>query len=963
MSDAASAIALDENKAYWMDGEAVVQLGDEVRVREWRNLPLQARSELLAILLARTSVTNPKANTKAYSGVYRVLKVDDIVVRDRNGGTESLTLRETLAKGFEGNALTSELPRLAGDVDVIGSGTTEAANIAHPGGTATVQEESRVVKIRWSDLNKDALEALQATRTTVYAETITVGTETKTGPWYMIGRSPGWEEDGTGYYEETWSLDEWHMESKGKTGNRKVVVNRYIQGVPKNRIKTALDAEITALGATYGAQGYTYDQKIYWRDMNADIITEVSQAVKGEIANFTSDASDSATVTEKSGESLYSADLSGYVLEAATQGHMLKLQKSLNADGTINAVKSDALAVKQEVSQYDSEVSYAKTEKTKQGKNLFDADVVGYEISQTQGKVIRREHVINPDGTYDDVVREAQALNQTASTDGTHSDQHLDADDRTEDTERYTAATTPIADVAFATQGTIVETQNKPNEDGTYETVQKTVVSKEQEILDVVTGEEKFKQVKTDYGKQIKDTNLAAHFPVAATAGEIQTRRISENPDGTFDVTRDRDIAQTVASAETSSEISLFETVTTDVDRNNTAGDTPPISQTAGTIVKVTNKTNEYDRVDVVVETRTATGITDTEKVKTISLFETNTEVTDRHQTTAVPEEITQTAGQVVTTRSQKDEFGLFTNTTATKDSTNITEARKETKATAFEVVSSVTDKSDAAAETPIASHTAGTISTVTAIKNEFGEYDNTLETRTATPDVTSEGNKVAAGDSVLTSSTVNNVASPAAAPAFTAGQIDVQRKRLNEFGRWEVETSSDVRSDQSIAAPTTVTAIGNSVNTPRMSSVVKIIDGQAADTDLKLGVGEYGRVSYRKDKYGRYVGEKEVTTYTETFTIPGWALTSTERTATHILRTTYKGKGYKRTLAYKIYEAQVGTASAAISHCTGGLVGTEAGSSGYTVLANGQYKATKITADEDNTTSWTADPGGDFPA
>jgi hypothetical protein len=146
------------------------------------------------------------------------------------------------------------------------------------------------------------------------------------------------------------------------------------------------------------------------------------------------------------------------------------------------------------------------------------------------------------------------------------------------------------------------------------------------------------------------------------------------------------------------------------------------------------------------------------------------------------------------------------------------------------------------------------------------------------------------------------------------------------------------------------------------MSSVVKIIDGQEVDTDLKLGAGEYGRVSYRKDKYGRYVGEKEVTTYNDTIVIPGWALTSTAYHVKHTIRTTNKGLGYKRDIGYTITVLQTGSAASAISHLEGGLVGTEAGSSDYHPIANGQYKATKITAYPTFTTAWSADTDGDFP-
>jgi hypothetical protein len=455
-------------------------------------------------------------------------------------------------------------------------------------------------------LNHDSLEAIRTERSEVTAETLTVGTEEKTGPWFLISRKPSWEEDGTGVYEETWSLDEWHMESKGKTGNTKVIVNRYVQNVPKDRIKTVLDAEIAACTG-YGTQGYTYEQKLYWRDTYADIITEVTQAVKIEIAAFTAELDDSKTVSEKSGENLYDADIAAYETTTAAQGHTIKTQKSRNSDGTINASKTDALAVKQEITIEDSLVSAGKTEQTKKGNNLFDVDLASYAIAQTAGKIIRREKVINQDGTYDVVITETVNANLTASTDGTHSDQHLDADNRTEDTEVHTAATAPLADVAFATQGTIVETENAPNEDGTFRTTAKTVVSKEQEILDVVVGEDKFKQSKADYGKQIKDTNLAAHFPVAATTGEIQTRRISENADGTFDVTRDRDIAKEVASSESMKRVDTLETELIVKGRNIEIEPTLPSDTQSEGVVSTLKKTiNDYNRWDSEATTETA---------------------------------------------------------------------------------------------------------------------------------------------------------------------------------------------------------------------------------------------------------------------------------------------------------------------------------------------------------------------
>ena len=87
MSDANVSVLLAEEKAFWMDSSHLGLLPDESIVREWRNLNIQTRTECIEFLKIRTTVTNPKAQTKAYSGVWRVLKIEDIVERNKQGGT------------------------------------------------------------------------------------------------------------------------------------------------------------------------------------------------------------------------------------------------------------------------------------------------------------------------------------------------------------------------------------------------------------------------------------------------------------------------------------------------------------------------------------------------------------------------------------------------------------------------------------------------------------------------------------------------------------------------------------------------------------------------------------------------------------------------------------------------------------------------------------------------------------
>jgi hypothetical protein len=189
-----------------------------------------------------------------------------------------------------------------------------------------------------------------------------------------------------------------------------------------------------------------------------------------------------------------------------------------------------------------------------------------------------------------------------------------------------------------------------------------------------------------------------------------------------------------------------------------------------------------------------------------------------------------------------------------------------------------------------------------------------------------------------------------------TAGTIRRVEQTPTEAGNMRTRDAVTTRNDQSIAT-------GNVVKTPRQTSAIAIFDG-ATSAPAALGSTEYGRVAYKQDKFGKFVGEREVTVYHEEFTIPGWTLNATTYNVAHPLRTTVDRVGYKREIGYTISVLQTNSASAAIAHCgsSGALVGTEAGSSHYEPLANGQYKAILITAWASGTTAWTADAGGDLP-
>jgi hypothetical protein len=118
--------------------------------------------------------------------------------------------------------------------------------------------------------------------------------------------------------------------------------------------------------------------------------------------------------------------------------------------------------------------------------------------------------------------------------------------------------------------------------------------------------------------------------------------------------------------------------------------------------------------------TRTAVAVSGAGAEKTLAANVSQTVDTDRHQTTAVAQESTQTAGQIKTTRADKDEFGRFTNIvqTRTRNDLSLTGALVEKTPT----VSSVGDIIDGAANAPAALD-EGAYGSVDYRKDEYGRY------------------------------------------------------------------------------------------------------------------------------------------------------------------------------------------------------------------------------------------------
>lgn len=404
MTEANILVALDESKAYWDDSEFAGLLPDGTIVREWRNLPVQSRIEILAELRSRRVEANPKAQTKAYAGTYRIQKIEDIVVHNKQGGTDSLTVRETLAFGL---ATTlddaTQVMRMPEDTDIPGAGTTWPESPAHTG-TSPVESPSRLVTLRWVNIDPNALEAINTAQVDVTASSLIVNGETKTGPWYNTKRHSGQLEDGSGFYEETWSLDATVFESVEAVGDMEITAHRFIQGVPKNLVSATLQSEIAALGANYRYAGFTYTQKVYWRGETADIMTTSTDTL-GKDVTRKSDVAAAYTIDEHTYKHAHTLpDADSIVGHTFGQGKTMSVDGDITNDGDFDYKHKVRTAIKQVVAlHYQNRDKFSDVQHTK-GSNLYDADLTGSFVdlpAQTVGAVATLNRRLNDDGTYE----------------------------------------------------------------------------------------------------------------------------------------------------------------------------------------------------------------------------------------------------------------------------------------------------------------------------------------------------------------------------------------------------------------------------------------------------------------------------------------------------------------------------------------------------------------------------------
>jgi hypothetical protein len=221
--------------------------------------------------------------------------------------------------------------------------------------------------------------------------------------------------------------------------------------------------------------------------------------------------------------------------------------------------------------------------------------------------------------------------------------------------------------------------------------------------------------------------------PGEQTPGIIATVQTDKNEFSLYDVRTKTATAAAVSDAVLAQTISKFETLDEDLDRNQAAAVAPPASQTAGSIVTRQNSKNEFALFDVKTQTRTAAAVSNAEQEKVINVFETQSRVQNRNQVNAESLPVSQTAGSIVEVVDRLNEFDRHDATITTRTAAIVSNAEQEKTITGDETVARVLNRNQVSGGTLPTSLTAGTIVEMLNRLNEFNRYDVNTTTRTAT--------------------------------------------------------------------------------------------------------------------------------------------------------------------------------------------------------------------------------------
>jgi len=266
-------------------------------------------------------------------------------------------------------------------------------------------------------------------------------------------------------------------------------------------------------------------------------------------------------------------------------------------------------------------------------------------------------------------------------------------------------------------------------------------VTIEKSVAQEVDGADKSSSATAfDSTASVTDRNVqnAVGMVTTQTAGSIESASYKRTESGVFDNTTEIKTAIAVTGATSTKTIEAFQTSTVVEDRNSTAALTQESEQTPGKIVTTSSKKNEFGIFDNTKEEKDANTIAVQEQSNHSGFLK-----TDLFQSIAVnksknsetrPDLPAFSAGTIIKQMSTENEFQRFDNEVATITANPVASVKTSTTIDSTEKIVLAEDRNQSAATTAPTTASAGTAVRVISDKNEFGLYDNEVETSTAVP-------------------------------------------------------------------------------------------------------------------------------------------------------------------------------------------------------------------------------------
>jgi aspartokinase-like uncharacterized kinase len=313
------------------------------------------------------------------------------------------------------------------------------------------------------------------------------------------------------------------------------------------------------------------------------------------------------------------------------------------------------------------------------------------------------------------------------------------------------------------------------NGDGSYNIVLRWKVRKYRDITEYDS------EFRADQGVKTKEwkgwTNQSLGTALNSQTGKVVQVRREVREDCSVDI--ERRVITPVNQTTTSGEVRADQASVVVENTQAAAAETTPPTRTAGELVRVQNKETEFGKFATRKETITAAAQTTTYLAESRA---DQTVDTVRARNAAAKADATAITGKVVRASSAENEFGRFDNTVETITPFNQTTTSGEVRADQASVV--VENTQAAAAETTPPTRTAGELVRVQNKETEFGKFATRKETITAAAQTTTYLAESRADQTVDTVK-ARNAAAKADATAIT-GKVVRASSAENEFGKFD---------------------------------------------------------------------------------------------------------------------------------------------------------------------------------